>query len=162
MDEAEKRRLKKLGKREVEARSRQALERLLEAYPAPIGSDAWVENYRTGTEHDRALRQAPPDRMTEAEAAARFVLSPVEGRLGDFIGVPTWYAQCSRCRDLLHTVPSVPTTCGCGAVTLWTEGDFPLLQGRYAEGDLLHIVKLIGRGTARDREPDRRPWWRFW
>lgn len=160
MDEAEKRRLKKLGKQRVEERSRELEEQLRESNPAPVGSDEWVANYKTGTAHERALRQAPPDRMSEADALAKFVLRTVLERPD--IGVPTWYAQCARCRDLLHTMPSAPTSCECGAVKLWMDGDPPLLQGRYAEADLLRIVKLIGRGTAQSTPPERRPWWRFW
>src|SRR5438093_10630262 len=100
MDASEKRRLKKLGKRLVEQRSQELQERLHEANPAPLGSAEWVANYKAEVERGRQLRKSPLDRMSETEAAAEFLLVPVDP--GDrFTGVPTWYVQCSRCRELL-------------------------------------------------------------
>ena len=150
MDEAEKRRLKKLGKARVEQQSQDRERRLREANPAALGSDAWVANYKSGIDAERKLREAPPDRMAESVALEHFVLLPVEPP-GDLIPVSTWYVQCAHCRDLLHTDPSAPVTCQCGAVTLWIDGYPPLLQGRYAEGALLGKVRLIGRGTVTKR-----------
>lgn len=160
MDEAEKRRLKKLGKERVEQQSRELERQLREANPASLGSDAWMANHKAGVDAERSLREAPPDRMPESEALTRFVLHPIDSA-GDLIPVRTWYVQCAHCRDLLHTEPSAPVTCQCGAVALWLAGDPPLLQGRYAEDALLGKVRLIGRGSAMKETPQR-PWWRFW
>ena len=157
MDAAEKRRLKKLGRRLVEHRSQELQERLHEANPAPVGSDEWVTNYKAEVERDRQLRKAPPDRLSNSEAAAEYVLLPVDP--GDrFIGVPTWYVQCPRCHDLLHSVPTKPVACACGAVQLTTSGDFPILQAHVTRGLQPRVVRLIGRGA----QPKRRAWWRFW
>lgn len=157
MDAAEKRRLKKLGKRLVEQRSQELQERLHEANPAPVGSDEWVTNYKAEVERDRQLRKAPPDRLSESEAAAQFVLQPVDSA-DRFVGVPTWYVQCPRCHDLLHSVPTGPVACTCGAVKLTTSGDFPILQADVTQDVQPRVVRLIGRGT----QPRGRPWWRFW
>ena len=79
MDESEKRRLKKLGKKLVEQQSRELQERLHEANPVPLDSDEWVRNYRVGTQREKQLRAAPPDRILAAEFRRTFVLLPVEG-----------------------------------------------------------------------------------
>ena len=160
MDEAEKRRLKKLGKERVEQQSRDLEKQLREANPAPLGSDAWMANHKAGVDAERSLREAPPDRIPEPVALTRFVLHPIESA-GELIPVPTWYVQCAHCRDLLHTDPSAPVQCQCGAVQLWIGGNPPLLQGKYAEGALLGKVRLIGRGAGQKPTPGR-PWWRFW
>ena|SRR5687768_13589896 len=160
MDEAERRRLKKLGKARVEQQSRALEQQLREANPAPLGSDEWIANHKAGVDAERALRDAPPDRISESVALKRFVLHPIESA-GELIPVPTWYLQCAHCRDLLHMDPASPVTCQCGAVKLWIDGNPPLLQGRYAEDALLGKVRLIGRGDTVTSEAQR-PWWRFW
>lgn len=161
MDATEKRRLKKLGKQLAQQRSQEVQELLHEANPAPVGSDEWVANYKIEVERDRQLRKAPPDRMSETEAAAEFVLIPV-GPLDGFIGVPTWYVQCSHCHDLLHSVPSLPVACACGAVQLATSPDLPILRARVRQGTEPRVVRPVGRGTQRNSDAGRRPWWRFW
>src|SRR5262245_10599185 len=89
MDKDEKRRLQKLGKQAVADRSRELQERLREANPAPIGSDAWAKNYRDGTLKEKALRANPPDRLTAAELAESFVLNPSNQDLPvELFGVP--------------------------------------------------------------------------
>ncbi len=60
MDAEEKRRLKALGKRAGEQRSREVLDRLRESNSAAIGSDERVRNYKAEVAGDRALRVAPP------------------------------------------------------------------------------------------------------
>jgi len=161
MDPAKKRRLKKLGKRLVEQQSRELQEHLREANPAPVGSDEWAANYTAGVAHERALRKAPPDRMSESEAAAEYILVPVD--MGDrFIGVPTWYVQCSKCRDLLDSVPSAPVCCACGALRLSTSDGFPVLQSRFSADAQPCVLRLMGRGVTPRKESVRRPWWRFW
>src|SRR5262249_19711621 len=115
MDDAEKRRLKKLGKKLVEKQSRELQELLREANPAPIGSDEWARGYRAGIEKERQVRAAPPDRLTAEQVRKDFVLIPVEGEgLGGLFGVPTWYHECPVCGDVLHSVPQQSVTCSCG------------------------------------------------
>jgi len=152
MDEAEKRRLKKLGKQKVEQQSREIQALLAEANPAPVGSDAWARNYKAGTLRERELRRSPPDRMTAAEASRDFVLHEfVPGP--DFTGVPTWYVECPQCHDLLHTVPTASVACSCAAIRMdWERGRF-FLEAQSQP----RFVRLIARG-----EKPRRPWWRFW
>jgi hypothetical protein len=123
VDESEKRRLKKLGKALVEQRSRQLRDRLHAANPAPVGSEEWVRGYRTGVERDRALRAAPPDRLTTDEVRAAFVPLPVAGEaLGEAIGVRTYYYLCPTCGDAVHSLPQQAATCTCGNVVVDPEG----------------------------------------
>ena len=152
MDEAEKRRLKKLGKQRVEEQSRELQARLREANPAPIGSDEWVRNYKAQTIRERALRRTPPDRIAASEAAQCFVLNEVDPG-PNFGGVPTWYVECPECHDLLHTAPADSVSCSCGAVRL----DLATKQVLVGSGLRPRIVRLIARG-----ETAHRPWWRFW
>ena len=152
MDDAERRRLKKLGKRMVEQQSLELEARLAEANPARVGSDAWARSYKAGTARERELRASPPDRIAGADALREFVLHNVDPGPG-FAGVPTWYVECSRCHDLLHTVPKEAVNCSCGSVGL----DPATRQFLVAPETQTRFVKLIGRG----KQP-RRSWWKFW
>ena len=78
MDEAEKRRLKKLGKQAVEQQSRERQAHLAEANPAPPGSEEWAQNYKAQNLRERELRRAPPDRIAGADAARDFVLNEID------------------------------------------------------------------------------------
>src|SRR5258706_15993453 len=60
MDANRKRELKQLGKAEVNRRSSELRAELSEANPAPIGSDDWAKNYRTGTDREKWLRKKLP------------------------------------------------------------------------------------------------------
>src|SRR5689334_18321947 len=115
MEKAEKRRLKKLGKKLVEQQSRELDERLREANPAPVGSDEWARNYRAGVERERQLRADPAGRVPAADVRKGFVLLTVaeEGPCG-LARLPTWYYECPACGDVLHSVPRRPVKCGCG------------------------------------------------
>lgn len=144
MDEAEKRRLKKLGKKLVEQQSRELQERLREANRAPIGSDEWARGYRAGVEREKQLRAAPPDRIPAAEVRESFVLLAVEGEgSGGLLGVPTWYYECPSCGDVLHSVPQQSVICSCGNLLVDVEtgevGSRSIEQAR--------LVKLIGRAS---------------
>ena len=143
MDEAEKRRLKKLGKQQVEQQSQALRARLQEANPAPVGSDAWVRNYKAQTGRERALRHAPPDRIVASEATQEFVLNEVDPG-PNFGGVPTWYVECPRCHDLLHTVPAESVSCSCGAVRL----DLAARQFQVSPRLRPRFVRLIPRGET--------------
>lgn len=152
MNDAEKRRLKKIGKQVVEQQSRELHERLAEANPAPIGSDAWARNYKAQTLRERELRRSPPDKIAALEVAQEFLLHPADPG-PNFLGVPTWYIECPRCHDLLHTVPTQSVACSCGGMRLE-------LATRKIEVDneiQPRFVRLIARGGK-----PRRPWWKFW
>lgn len=60
MDADRKRELKQRGKAEVARRSSELRAELSAANPAPIGSDDWAKNYRTGTEREKWLRKKLP------------------------------------------------------------------------------------------------------
>ena len=151
MDEAEKRRLKKLGKQRVEEQSRALQERLAEANPAPVGSKKWARNYKAQTLRERELRQGPPDRIAGAEAAREFVLNEVDPG-PNFAGAPTWYVECPRCRDLVHTVPADFVACSCASIKL----DPSTKRLTIPPGPPPRFVKLLARG-----EEARRKWWKF-
>jgi hypothetical protein len=141
MTPEEKRRLKKLGKRLVDQRSQQLQERLREANSAPIGSEEWGRNYRIGTLRERQLRQDSPDKILASTAARDFVLNPV--RDAPPIGVPTYYIECSRCRDLLHSVPRDTVACSCHGICIDLESHRFLVEA----GVRYQWVTLIGRCT---------------
>jgi len=141
MNPEEKRRLKKLGKRLVEQRSQELRELLREANPAPLGSDEWGRNYQFGTLRERQLRQDSPDRLPASIASRDFILNPV--RDAPTIGVPTYYIECSRCRDLLHSVPRQTVTCSCQGICINLESRQFLVE----TGVRFQWVRLIGRCT---------------
>lgn len=143
MDDAEKRRLKKLGKQIVEQEFRERQARLAEANPAPIGSDEWAQNYKAQTLRERELRRSPPDRISAADAARDFVLSEVDPK-SDFAAAPTLYAECPRCRDLLHTVAARSVACSCRSIQMNVQ------DGLFLVAPEMHLrfVLLIARGES--------------
>jgi hypothetical protein len=142
MNPAERRRLKRLGKRLVEQRSRELEDALREANPAPSGSDEWARGYRAGVERERRLRASPPDRLTAEEARRDFVLLPVGGEgLDGLPGAPTWYYQCPSCGDLLHSGARTCLACACGGLAIDIEAG--QVAGRLI--DQARLVKLVGR-----------------
>jgi len=151
MDDAEKRRLKKIGKQQIEQQSREIQDRLAEANPAPVGSDEWARNYKAQTLRERELRRSPPNRIKAAEASRDFVLYEVEPG-PNFLGVSTWYAECPQCHDLLHTEPTAPVACSCKAIRLDCAGGILSISAQ----SRFRFVRLIGRAEK------PRPWWRFW
>lgn len=118
MDAGQKKRLKQAGKQLVERQSRELQERLKEANPAPTGTAEWARNYEVSAARDRPLRTEQPDIIAAAVATAEFVLQPVDPAP---LGVPTWYIECPKCHDLLHSVPRTTVLCTCGAVELNVE-----------------------------------------
>ena len=140
MDDAHKRRLKKLGKEMIERRSRDLQTRLTEGNPAPVDSDAWARNYKAQTLRQRELRRSPPDRIAASDASRDFVLNEVDPG-PSFSGVSTWYVECPRCHDLLHTVPIESVACSCGAIQL----DIATRRFLVAPETQPRFVKLIAR-----------------
>lgn len=138
MDEAEKRRLKKLGKKLVEQQSRELQERLHEANPAPVGSDEWVKGYRAGVERERQFRR---HRRTESPPR-RHGASLSSSARSQIFGVPTWYHECPVCGDLLHSVPQQTVACSCGNLLV----DIDALQVASCSIEQVRLVKFIGRG----------------
>src|SRR2546430_826217 len=70
MDKEERKRLERRGKDAVAANSERVAAVLREANPAPVGSDAWAQNYRRGVELEREAR-ATRDRVISVEEASR-------------------------------------------------------------------------------------------
>jgi hypothetical protein len=140
MTPEEKRSLKKLGRKLVEQRSQALRDRLREANPAPVGSWEWGGNYRVGTLRERQLRQEAPDKLPASRAASDFVLNPITSPR---IGVPTYYIECSRCGDLLHSVPRQTVECSCKALRIDLEKRQFLVETNVG----FRWVRLIGRGA---------------
>jgi hypothetical protein len=139
MDEAEKKRLKKLGKKLVEQQSRLLREALREANPAPIGSDEWMKNYRALIARDRQLRERPPAYIPAGEARRDFVL--LECEKATSFGEQPLYYQCSYCCDLLHAATLRPVVCSCGNLFL----DEEALQVACRSIEQVRLVKLLAR-----------------
>jgi hypothetical protein len=145
MDKDEKRRLKKLGKQAVADRSRELQERLREANPAPIGSDAWAKNYRDGTLNERALRANPPDRLTAAELAEAFVPNPANQDLPvELFGVPGCFWECLACSEVINSLPRESVRCQCGNIMIDLASGVRLFE----KSDRVRLVTLIGKGSA--------------
>jgi hypothetical protein len=145
MDKDEKRRLKKLGKQAVADRSRELRERLREANPAPIGSDAWAKNYLDGTLKVKALRADPPDRLAANELAESFVPNPAHQDLPiELFGVPGCFWECLACNDVVNSLPREAVACHCGNIKI------DLVQGvrSFEKKDRVRLVTLIGKGSA--------------
>lgn len=147
MDAAERMRLKKLGKQMAEQRSRELREQLRMANPAPIGTDAWVRNYKAAVARERRIRAEQPDLIPAEVAAREFVLQPVAG-VPEF--VPTWYVECPRCGDLLHTAPRKTVRCTCGSVQL--QLNLETLELSLQAERQPRWVRLLGRGNPRQRQ----------
>jgi hypothetical protein len=145
MDAETKRKLKKLGKAEVERRSAELRADLAEANPAPIGSDEWGERYKRGTERERWLRKKLP-LLRKKRLEALFVVRR-EGPPGSIAG-PGEYVLCTTCGSAAPT--ALPrklfywASCGCGNIRWrcllgWRKGEIRNLQA-------VVPVRLIGRG----------------
>jgi hypothetical protein len=144
MDKDEKSRLKKLGKQAVADRSRELQDRLREANPAPVGSDAWAKNYRDGTLKERALRVNPPDRLTATELAESFVPNPANQNLPvELFGIPGRFWECLVCGEVINSLPLAAVRCQCGNVTIDPENSVRL----FAKSDRVRLVTLIGKGS---------------
>jgi len=138
MDEERKRKLKALGKAEVERRSAELRAALDEANPARPGEDAWSSHYRTGTERERWLRNKLPI-LHRSELESQFVaLEDAEAG----------YLLCKVCGSAVPA--AVPrrwfywASCACGNIR-WR----CLLGWRRAfvrDPGSVVAVKLIGRG----------------
>jgi hypothetical protein len=165
MDASEKKRLKKLGKQQVEAQSRELHERLRESNGAPSGSDEWANNYRRATLKEQELRRTKPDIIYASELERDFVLQPIES---PEVPVPTIYIECKQCHDVLHSFPTRIVTCSCKSITLSIEDERLMICVDHPH--TLQWVKLIGRGNSElgfidGQDQDKvceKPWWRFW
>jgi hypothetical protein len=139
MDEAEKKRLKKLGKKLVERQSRRLREVLREANPAPPDSEVWLRNYRVLLARDRRLRESPPTFIPAGEALRDFVLLICDNP--DSFGEQPLYFQCSCCGDLLHSATLRPGICSCGNLFF----DEEALQVACRSIEQARLVKLLAR-----------------
>jgi hypothetical protein len=144
MDKEEKRRLKKLGKQIVADQSRELQERLSEANPAPIGSDAWANNYRDGVLKEQALRANSPDRLSAAELANSFVTNPHHQDFrNELFGIKGCFWECLRCGDVINSLPRGAVQCHCGNIGI----DLAANLRSFAEATRVRLVTLIGKGN---------------
>jgi hypothetical protein len=145
MNKEEKRRLKKLGKQAVADRSRDLQERLREANPAPIGSDAWARNYRDGTLREKALRENPPDRLTVTELAEAVVPNSAhQGLPVELFGAHGCFWECLACGAVVNSLPRVAVRCECGNVKVAPANGVRLFEKQ----DRVRLVTLLGKGSA--------------
>jgi hypothetical protein len=157
VDREEKRRLKKIGKQIVADRSQQLHERLLEANPAPVGSDSWASNYREATLKERALRAAPPNRLTCAELRAGYVTVPTHQEMpAELLGVPGLFWECLECGEVVNSLPNITVMCTCGNVLINIDAGERLFR----DSGRARPVKLLAKGFKSATE--KKPWWRFW
>lgn len=145
MDAERKRQLKSQGKAEVERRSTQLRRAMRAANPAPIGSDEWGKNYKTGTLREKELKRILPI-IHKRDLDWQFAVLPVEG-LG-IAPVAGLYLQCQQCGSVLPS--AIPRrffywgACGCGNVKwriFWRWN-----WNSVSDPSLLVPVKLIGKG----------------
>jgi hypothetical protein len=139
VDEAAKRRLKKLGKKLVEQQSRRLQEALREANPAPLGSDEWMKNYRVLVERDRQLRENPPAFIASEEACRDYVLLACDN--ANSFGDQPLYYECLLCGDLLNSATLKPFSCSCGNLFF----DVESTQVACHSIKQMRIVKLLAR-----------------
>lgn len=145
MDKEEKRRMKKLGKQVVAGRARELQERLRLANPAPIGSDAWAENFRQGTSREKALRANPPDRLSAAALAESFVPNPIHQELpAELFGAPGCFWECLECGDVINSLAQNAVRCECGNVAI----DGAKAVRSFAKPDRVRLVTLMGKGAT--------------
>jgi hypothetical protein len=139
MTPEEKRKLKRHGKEVAEQRSAAFLDALKQANPAPVGSDLWVQNYKTERENERWLAQQQPTHILASEVVKRFI--PVSAQ--DTGTVEPW-VECLDCHDVLHTYPPHSTQCSCGTVQV----KYARPPRITAKNDHVRNVRLIARGMA--------------
>ncbi|MCG8095389.1 MAG: hypothetical protein JAZ17_17515 [Candidatus Thiodiazotropha endolucinida] len=145
MDKERKRKLKKLGKDEVQRRSDELHARLNEANPLDPGEPGWAENYKRGTERERWLKKKLPT-LHQPRLEKLFVV-----REYDNVG---WaphkggYIQCQICGS---AVPSVRpnrfidyTGCKCKNIFWWKFLKWGSSSIKFPEK--IAPVKLTGRG----------------
>lgn len=175
MDKSEKRRLKKLGKEIVEQRSAELKKALNEANPAPLGSDAWIENYKAGNENEKWLRKKLP-LLQKKEWEKMFVVRQDDnpgkaiqqeykpsrtenGTLKSDVArsyevTPTTdtFVQCQSCESITSLMP--PTEwlywkqCSCGNAKRFRFLWWHSLLVR--DEEQLRFVRLTGKGAARE------------
>jgi hypothetical protein len=145
MDAERKRQLKALGKAEVERQSAELQATLSAANPAPIGSDEWAKNYKTGTLREKWVRETLPI-LRKKKLDKLFVVLPVTGA-----GVTEAVDLFVQCRHCSSVGPSLPPkrffywgSCDCGNVKWrcfwrWRKR---IVQQPFS----LDPVKLIGKG----------------
>lgn len=146
MDKNERKRLKKLGRQQVELRSQQVRAALAAANPAPIASDEWAANYRDQSLRERELRKAPPDYIAPDGANRDWVILPVDESPTSKVSLtPTLYFHCGRCGALLHSFAASPVICECGNIQI-RRNEQEFLVRDYAS---VRLVKLLARAKKK-------------
>lgn len=145
MDEAEKRRLKKLGRQLVLKRSEELKQRLAQTNSAPFASDEYLANEIAIRATEKALR-CNPRVYSAAEIRASFVIHPLDY---DPNGIYPFghndYWECRQCGDFVPTV--LPAThCRCSNVSVQKNGFDLELQ--VTDVGLVRLVRLLAK--ARD------------
>ncbi|RXK55098.1 hypothetical protein ESB00_04150 [Oleiharenicola lentus] len=138
MNPETKRSLKKEGKALAAQRSAAWQAALTRANPAPIGSDAWMQNHLRARVNEAWFAEKQRDHISAIEASSRFVLISSEET-----GQPEPYAECMSCHDLLYSAPKKAVTCTCGSLSV-SAGKRP----RVSALTEFRAVRLIGKGIA--------------
>jgi hypothetical protein len=145
MDRERRKQLKAIGKAEVQRRSVELKRAMEMANPGPIGSDAWVAGYATGTHREQWLRRKTP-LLHAKKLRELFVVMPEHGAGGGpYLG---GYLLCLRCDS---AIPSAIRrkllywrSCECGNVR-WRCVLFYWTRFHVADWEEVIPVKLIGR-----------------
>src|SRR5205085_9112126 len=123
-------------------RSQELHERLREANPAPIGSDAWARNYREATLKEQAQRAAPPDLIRAEQLRAEFVPNPMHQDLPpELFGVVGCFWECLMCSDVVHSLPKATVSCRCMNILINAQEPSRTFQNPAQ----VRLVKLIAK-----------------
>jgi hypothetical protein len=148
---AERKRLKKLGKAQVEKQSRELQEKLKESNPVDISDPQWTKNYKEITLREKRYKQNRTEVYPGRFIGKEILLDPVaiDWSRG-YVPINGYYLCCNDCKDLLPMNPEIDLTCSCGSVSLLSSsGEVDLVP------DKVTVTKLIAKASAKRR-------WEFW
>ena len=155
MDGDRKKLMKKIGKEAVQRQSEALRDRLHDANSAPVGSDAWVRNYRQGLLREK--RSLPTKFIISEAACSRlFVIHPAEG--AGWVPHQRGFIQCTSCGSVAPSIFPPRffyfNSCACRNMRVWSF----LFVIDTSVRDLKNIrpVKLIGRGDEIEGEATTR------
>lgn len=179
MDKSEKRRLKKLGKELVEQRSADLQHALNQANSAPLGSDEWMENYRSSVQNEKWLREALPI-MHKSEWESKFVVredhtpgavkrqkfEPAMAEDGSlvssvsrlYVGDSTAesFVQCTSCESVVSMMRPPEwfywKKCLCRNIKRRRILWWFVLKAR--DENQIRFVRLLGKGSAQSQMPE--------
>lgn len=157
MDASERRRLKKLAKRELERRSRELDRKLDREIPVPTTDPRWGAFYKAALARDKE-RRALRDRLLPEGVLPDLVLAADAERYWDLVAPETVDTparplsrdvlyECSQCQDLLNPVAWKHLQCTCGALRSDPKrGHRDAFEVRTAPGHSARKVRITPKG----------------